>query len=516
MQETRASPEGKPTHLPGYNVVEVKASDQGHGLLVGLREGVEAHMKTVHESPNILVVKVASRTESICIANVYLHCNGLQRSSTLLGVAKLLKKVADDSMAPKLVLSGDWNTSPDVLAKSLTENGATASMEQTPNRGTRYLVHEDQNERIIDYAISSTHGLIESQERLTDWMISDHMPVRVTLKATCEEEATVSEISFDREALKERTIALSLKKYQYSCISADMSGAEAATSLQSEILQLAGEHKLLTPKDKPKRGMTLSKKTRSLIEAKRKLAAKQGGEQAREQIAAIKAEIAKEIQRLRRVGYQKFIEKGQKHITDGDSRAMWKWSKKHCGMSRGGLATGPIQDLEANKLATELAAKIEVWRKHFASLAQLPDSTCLAVGPAGEKSCEAITDKPVTWDEIWFELQRTGRGKATGKDLIPSEVYKLVEKEEQPDSNLAKALLLVVNRVFAEGVVPNEWRDCLVVPIFKKGDATDPNNYRGIALMSTMLKVVCKVIARRLQKANEAFSLIRREQVGFI
>lgn len=63
---------------------------------------------------------------------------------------------------------------------------------------------------------------------------------------------------------------------------------------------------------------------------------------------------------------------------------------------------------------------------------------------------------------------------------------------------------------------PSEWKDCTVVPIFKKGDKLDPNNYRGIALINTLLKVLTKVIASRLQKICADHNLIRREQVGFI
>ena len=45
------------------------------------------------------------------------------------------------------------------------------------------------------------------------------------------------------------------------------------------------------------------------------------------------------------------------------------------------------------------------------------------------------------------------------------------------------------------GDVPQEWRDAIVVPLFKKGNRRDPCNYKPVSLTS----VVCKVMERILR-----------------
>ena len=43
-----------------------------------------------------------------------------------------------------------------------------------------------------------------------------------------------------------------------------------------------------------------------------------------------------------------------------------------------------------------------------------------------------------------------------------------------------------------------QWREGLIVNIFKKGDREDPANYRGITLLSVVGKVFCKILNNRL------------------
>ena len=43
--------------------------------------------------------------------------------------------------------------------------------------------------------------------------------------------------------------------------------------------------------------------------------------------------------------------------------------------------------------------------------------------------------------------------------------------------------------IWREELVPRQWREGLIVNLFKKGDKEDPGNYRGITLLSVVGKV---------------------------
>ena len=50
--------------------------------------------------------------------------------------------------------------------------------------------------------------------------------------------------------------------------------------------------------------------------------------------------------------------------------------------------------------------------------------------------------------------------------------------------------------------MPIEWNESFIVPIFKKGNAFDPNNYRGITIIKTLHKILCKFLVNRINLLN--------------
>ncbi len=56
----------------------------------------------------------------------------------------------------------------------------------------------------------------------------------------------------------------------------------------------------------------------------------------------------------------------------------------------------------------------------------------------------------------------------------------------------------VYNLSLTLGVVPNQLKIAKVVPVFKSGDPTSPENYRPIALLSNISKILEKILCNRL------------------
>ena len=54
--------------------------------------------------------------------------------------------------------------------------------------------------------------------------------------------------------------------------------------------------------------------------------------------------------------------------------------------------------------------------------------------------------------------------------------------------SLLDQLVELFQTVWKEGSVPQEWKDALVVPILKKGDFSQCDNWRGISLLDAVFQ----------------------------
>ena len=104
-------------------------------------------------------------------------------------------------------------------------------------------------------------------------------------------------------------------------------------------------------------------------------------------------------------------------------------------------------------------------------------------------------------------LKQTKNGKTPGQDNINSELYKYVPEE------LKLRLLQFLNNTYRENRIPNEWRNAVITPIFKRCDRREPKNYRGVSILNTCYKIYSKILNIKLQNYSEAF--MTETQNGF-
>lgn len=122
--------------------------------------------------------------------------------------------------------------------------------------------------------------------------------------------------------------------------------------------------------------------------------------------------------------------------------------------------------------------------------------------PARNDSMESIL-----YEEVEQAIKRLKDNKSPGADEITAELIKSGGEE------LAKQIHEICKLVWESGTIPEEWTKSILVIIPKKGDLTDCKNYRTIALLSHMGKVLLTVLLRRLQAQTEDF--ISDMQAGF-
>jgi len=81
--------------------------------------------------------------------------------------------------------------------------------------------------------------------------------------------------------------------------------------------------------------------------------------------------------------------------------------------------------------------------------------------------------------EVEIDIGKLKRYKSPGTDQIPAEMI------EAGGETLCSEIHRLILSVWNKEELPQQWKECIIVPIHKKGGKTGCNNYRGISLLST-------------------------------
>ena len=99
--------------------------------------------------------------------------------------------------------------------------------------------------------------------------------------------------------------------------------------------------------------------------------------------------------------------------------------------------------------------------------------------------------------------------KSVSPYSIPTNILKL------SCSVMSKPPVKLINFSFSEGTFPELLKFANVIPVFKKGDNLDYNNYRPKSLISNIGKLIEKIVHKRLYSFLEKNYILFEQQYGF-
>ena len=71
----------------------------------------------------------------------------------------------------------------------------------------------------------------------------------------------------------------------------------------------------------------------------------------------------------------------------------------------------------------------------------------------------------------------------------------------------------LLEKIWKEEKIPEEWKEGLIIKIPKKGDLANCNNWRGITLLSIPSKILTSIILNKINDTVEQY--LRKEQARF-
>ena len=188
-------------------------------------------------------------------------------------------------------------------------------------------------------------------------------------------------------------------------------------------------------------------------------------------------------------------------LESGDTKPFWRFIK-NARQNFSGVA--PLKTVQG--IATSAIEKANVLNAQFQSVFTHEDCTSVPT-QLGEFPEMALID--VTVPGVEKLLNDLNIQKAPGPDGLIPKVLK------ECASSVAPVLTIIYRKSISTGQLPEDWLTANVTPLFKKGNRSDPSNYRPVSLTSIPCKLLEHIIHSNVMSHLEDHGYLHDKQHGF-
>lgn len=215
--------------------------------------------------------------------------------------------------------------------------------------------------------------------------------------------------------------------------------------------------------------------------------------------------LSKLTQKAKYFYYKKLAQKNS-----GDPKKLWKVIKEATNDYAQRVEVKTIVNSDNIEL-TDKKLIADEFNSFFTSIGKkLADNITPCINGNGERgTVNSFLLTPSSRNEILIQIQSLKNGVKGGEDCICSDIVNRFKEI------LIKPLYHIVNIVFGAGVFPEILKSTVVIPLYKQGDRKSINNYRPIALTSTISKIIEKCFRFKLLKYLEKNKLLHANQFAF-
>ena len=172
-------------------------------------------------------------------------------------------------------------------------------------------------------------------------------------------------------------------------------------------------------------------------------------------------------------------------------------------LSNKGLLKDPVIILSENDsiISNQISVACTL-NEFFVNAAQYISSVPIPEGILNHPSIKKITGhipaptgfdfSPVSSESIYTFISKSNPKKANGVDGIPAKIIKSCSK------SISEPLAKLINHSFATSAFPNRLKEAQVIPVYKKKDPLDKQNYRPISILPFISKLFENTINSQL------------------
>uniref|UniRef100_A0AA85J9N5 Uncharacterized protein n=1 Tax=Trichobilharzia regenti TaxID=157069 RepID=A0AA85J9N5_TRIRE len=176
--------------------------------------------------------------------------------------------------------------------------------------------------------------------------------------------------------------------------------------------------------------------------------------------------VKKSAREDKRKYYETMANEAEQAAGKGDLATLYQTTRHLSGKSSTQIK--PIKDDNGKSITKEVEQR-KHWAEHFKRLLNRPPPTTRPTIPTTEAELPVNIDPP-TKSEVLNAIKMLKTGKAAGPDGIPAEALKM---DPETTADLMTPLL---EKVWKEGKVPEDWKNGYLFKLPKKGDLSQCKN----------------------------------------
>ena len=218
----------------------------------------------------------------------------------------------------------------------------------------------------------------------------------------------------------------------------------------------------------------------------------------------LRNKVKAEVRKSKQLQTDKLAEKLKNN--DTGQRDWWRVLK---GFIKPEQASTPPPLVKDDIVHSDETEKANILNDFFAEQTVLNEinASLPADSPQPPYGLDSLSTTP---QEVEMILKSLKLGKAAGPDSINNRILKELAFP------LSFPLCDLFNFSLSSGKVPSIWKEANVTPIFKKDDPSIISNYRPISLLSTIGKVLEKIVHKNLFNFIRDHEILTTLQSGFI
>lgn len=499
--------------LEGFQPIKFRKDVSAHsaGLLTYVSEGlIAAHRPDLEvDLDESLWIEVRHKGEPYLICNIY------RPPSTPASFWQRLNIIIEKALesSKRLIIVGDLNEDQlnehNRYLKDLININNLENIIKEPTRVTPLTA------TLLDVVIVSEDvDVLNSGTLQVDPSVSDHSAVYMFISFSYSHETSFKREVWNYKMGDYEKLNDLISSTDWSFINngnLDLVCEQFTTKFMNLVREcVPSKTVLIRPTDKPWYDSVIRSTSRKRDRLKRK-ALKSGIISDWSKYKQIRNKVNNQIKHAKERFYNN-IENSLIDSSSTDPKLYWKLLKHFMKNNKKSEIIPPLKTTSENgdeSYAFNDLEKANALNDYFVSISKLDESNT-SLPTFTPKTPHNLSDIRIEETEIADVINTLITNKACGEDQISHFLLK------KTCSTIVKPLCLLFNRSHNECHFPSPWKSGRVMPLYKKGPAELPSNYRPISLLSCVGKIDERIVFKHMYNFFHTNNLIYKNQSGFL